>query len=74
MREAAGISRFRYRKTEAERKLSATEDNLVRLRDIMQELTLRVGPLEQQCKKAKQFLELSGGVQGGAGGALAHKP
>lgn len=58
--EAAGISRFRYRKTEAERKLSATEDNLVRLRDIMQELTLRVGPLEQQCKKAKQFLELSG--------------
>ncbi len=58
--EAAGISRFRYRKTEAERKLSAAEENLVRLRDIMQELTLRVGPLEEQCKKAKKFLELSG--------------
>ena len=43
--EAAGISRFRYRKTEAERKLSAAEENLVRLRDIMQELTLRVGPV-----------------------------
>ena len=58
--EAAGISRFRYRKTEAERKLSAAEENLVRLRDIMQELTARVGPLEEQCKKAKKFLTLSG--------------
>ncbi len=58
--EAAGISRFRYRKTEAERKLTAAEDNLVRLRDIMKELTDRVGPLEDQCIRAKKFLSLSG--------------
>lgn len=55
--EAAGISRYRYRKQEAERKLKATEDNLVRLRDIMAELEERVGPLAQQSKKAKQFVE-----------------
>ncbi|MBR6548694.1 MAG: chromosome segregation protein SMC [Clostridia bacterium] len=55
--EAAGISRYRYRKQEAERKLKATEDNLVRLRDIMAELEERVGPLANQSKKAKQFLE-----------------
>ena len=55
--EAAGISRYRYRKQEAERKLKATEENLVRLRDIMAELEERVGPLANQSKKAKQFLE-----------------
>ncbi|MBR4867966.1 MAG: AAA family ATPase, partial [Clostridia bacterium] len=55
--EAAGISRYRYRKQEAERKLKATEDNLIRLRDIMAELEERVGPLANQSKKAKQFLE-----------------
>ena len=58
--EAAGISRFRYRKTEAERKLAAAEENLVRLRDIMAELTDRVGPLEDQCQRAKKFLEFAG--------------
>lgn len=57
--EAAGISRYRYRKQEAERKLKATEENLVRLRDIMNELEERVGPLAQQSKKASQFLEWS---------------
>lgn len=57
--EAAGISRFRYRKLEAERKLSQTEDNLVRLRDILQELETRVGPLAEQSKKAAVFLEYS---------------
>ncbi|MEE0929874.1 MAG: AAA family ATPase, partial [Acutalibacteraceae bacterium] len=36
--EAAGISRYRYRKLEAERKLKGTEENLVRLRDILTEL------------------------------------
>lgn len=55
--EAAGISRFRYRKQEAERKLKATEDNLVRLRDILGELEERVGPLAEQSKKAGKFLE-----------------
>ena len=57
--EAAGISRYRYRKLEAERKLKGTEENLVRLRDILTELDDRVGPLEIQAKKAEAFLEYS---------------
>ena len=57
--EAAGISRYRYRKTEAERRLKSTEDNLLRLRDIVTELEERVGPLEKQSEKAQQFLKLS---------------
>ncbi len=57
--EASGISKYRYRKTEAERKLSAAEDNLLRLKDIMDELESRVGPLEEQSRKAERFLELA---------------
>ncbi len=57
--EASGISKYRYRKTEAERKLSAAEDNLLRLKDIMSELESRVGPLEIQSKKAEKFFKLS---------------
>ena len=57
--EAAGISRYRYRKIDAERKLKSTEDNLLRLRDIVTELEERVGPLEKQSEKAQKFLEYS---------------
>ncbi len=57
--EAAGIAKYRYRKNEAERRLRATEDNLLRLRDIVQELEDRVGPLGQQAEKAKKFLVFS---------------
>ncbi len=57
--EAAGISRYRYRKTEAERKLARTEDNLVRLRDIVTELESRIKPLKIQSAKAQSFLEYS---------------
>ena len=62
--EAAGISRYRYRKNEAERKLVHTEENLVRLRDIVTELDDRIGPLETQSKKAQAFLEYSGEKRG----------
>jgi len=55
--EAAGISKFRYRKNEAERRLNLAEDNLLRLRDILSELESRVGPLEKQAEKAKVYLE-----------------
>jgi len=58
--EASGISKYRYKKTEAERKLAAAEDNLLRLKDIIGELEVRVGPLAEQSKKAEKFLELSG--------------
>lgn len=57
--EAAGISKYRYRKLEAERKLSHAEENLVRLRDIFAELEARVGPLCEQSKKAQAFLDYS---------------
>ena len=58
--EAAGSAKYRYHKNEAERRLAAAEENLVRLRDILQELESRVGPLAQQCEKAKQYLTLAG--------------
>ena len=58
--EAAGISKFRYKKEEAERKLKAAEDNIARLGDILSELESRIGPLEKQCEKAKKFNELYG--------------
>lgn len=57
--EAAGISRYRYKKIESERKLKSTEDNLLRLRDIVSDLEERIGPLETQSKKAEKFLEYS---------------
>lgn len=57
--EAAGISRYRYKKIESERKLKHTEDNLLRLRDIVTELEDRVGPLKNQSEKAQKFLEFS---------------
>lgn len=58
--EAAGISKYRYRKEESERRLADAEENLVRLRDILSELEARVGPLREQSEKAKQYLELAG--------------
>ncbi|MFV0498092.1 MAG: chromosome segregation protein SMC [Candidatus Fimivivens sp.] len=58
--EAAGISKFRYRKTEAQRRLALAEDNLLRLRDILAELDGRLAPLKQQSEKAQKFLELAG--------------
>ena len=58
--EASGISKYRYRKIESERKLAAADENLLRLKDIMQELESRVGPLKSQSEKAERFLELAG--------------
>ena len=54
--EAAGITKFRYRKEESERKLDACEENLVRIRDIITELEGQVGPLKAQAEKAQSFL------------------
>ncbi|MDO4173278.1 MAG: chromosome segregation protein SMC [Eubacteriales bacterium] len=56
--EAAGVTRFRTRKEEAERKLGQTADNLVRIRDIWNELNERSGPLEKQAASAKKYMEL----------------
>lgn len=56
--EAAGISKFRYRKLESEKKLSATEENLIRIKDILTELEDRVEPLREQAEKARKYLDL----------------
>ena len=56
--EAAGISKYRHRKEESERKLKATQDNLDRVRDILLELEGRVGPLEKEAERARKGLAL----------------
>ena len=56
--EAAGISKFRHRKEESERKLERTEENLVRINDKISELELQVEPLREQSEKAKKYLVL----------------
>ena len=62
--EAAGISRFRHRKEEAERKLERTEENLVRINDKIDELELQVEPLRVQSEKAKKYLILRDELRG----------
>ncbi|MHB8962293.1 MAG: chromosome segregation protein SMC [Saccharofermentanales bacterium] len=54
--EASGIVKFKSRKDEAERKLENTRQNLIRINDIIAELEVQIGPLEQQSKVAKQYL------------------
>ncbi len=56
--EAAGISKYRYRKQEAERNLARAEDNLVHLDVIMSDLEERVEPLRHESEKAKKYLDL----------------
>ena len=53
--EAAGITKFKSRKEEAERKLASTEQNLLRIDDRLNELTERVGPLKEQAEKATEY-------------------
>jgi len=55
--EAAGISKYRYRKEDAERKLNRTNENLDRVYDIITELEDRVEPLKNQSEKAKKYLQ-----------------
>lgn len=57
--EASGISKFRYKKEESEKKLSSAQENILRLTDIISELESRIEPLRQQSEKAEKFLELS---------------
>ena len=57
--EAAGISKFRYRKNDAQKKLAETDTNLIRLNDIVSEISLRIGPLERDAENAKKYLVLA---------------
>ncbi|MBQ4096572.1 MAG: chromosome segregation protein SMC [Clostridia bacterium] len=56
--ESAGISKYRYKKKESEKKLAETEANMERVGDIERELEARIGPLERDSAKARQYLEL----------------
>lgn len=62
--EAAGISKFRHRKEETERRLSNTQDNLVRIGDKISELEFQLEPLREQAEKAKKFLTLRDELKG----------
>lgn len=59
LEEAAGISRFRYSRSDANKRLNQAEENLIRLRDILSELEGRVGPLKIQSEKAQKFIVLA---------------
>ncbi len=56
--EASGIVKYKTRKIEAERRLAATEQNMVRVDDILNELSLQIEPLAEQSAKAKTYLKL----------------
>lgn len=62
--EAAGITKFRTRKEEAERRLAATEENLVRIRDLFSELEHQAAPLAAQAEKARKYLLLRDELRG----------
>ncbi len=56
--DASGIAKYRHRKTETERKLATTEENMTRVEDIFHEVEAQVGPLEKEAERAKKALEL----------------
>ena len=62
--EAAGISKYRHRKEETERRLANTQDNLLRIGDKISELELQVEPLRQQAEKAEKYLTLRDELRG----------
>ncbi|MEG0772287.1 chromosome segregation protein SMC [Clostridium sp.] len=59
LEEAAGIVKYKTRKEEAEKKLDNTEENLVRINDILHTYEERLEPLEKESEKAKKFLKIS---------------
>ncbi|HAJ77670.1 MAG TPA: chromosome segregation protein SMC [Clostridiales bacterium] len=56
--EAAGISKFKEKKLESERKLARTRENIARLKDIMIEIERQLNPLKEQAEKARKYLSL----------------
>ncbi|MBE6935924.1 MAG: chromosome segregation protein SMC [Ruminococcaceae bacterium] len=62
--EAAGISKYRYRREEAQRRLQDAQDNLTRIGDIIAELESRLGPLEKEAEKERRYNALRGELKG----------
>ena len=58
--EAAGVTKYKARRKQAERKLEATEQNLLRLGDVVGEVRTRLSSLERSAKRAEKFRELRG--------------
>lgn len=56
--DASGIAKYRHKKTETERKLADTEDNMTRINDVFLEVSSQVGPLEKEAEKASRAIEL----------------
>jgi len=56
--EAAGVLKYKKRKEEALRKLDKTNENLVRIKDIVSELNLQIEPLKEESRKAKDYLDI----------------
>ncbi|RMF38997.1 MAG: chromosome segregation protein SMC [Planctomycetota bacterium] len=61
--EAAGISRFNAKKAEAARRLQRVEQNLTRLRDIVDEVHTRLRTLQTQASKAQRYREMTARLQ-----------
>ncbi|OFI07699.1 chromosome partition protein Smc [Clostridium acetireducens DSM 10703] len=59
LEEAAGIVKFKLRKEEGEKKLQTTEQNLIRIQDILNTYEERLNPLKIESEKAKKFIHLS---------------
>lgn len=55
--EAAGVLKYKKRKEEALRKLERTNENIVRIKDIIMELDTQIGPLKEQKEKAEKYLQ-----------------
>jgi chromosome segregation protein len=62
--EAAGITKYKVRKKEAERKLESTRQNLLRINDIIMELESQLEPLARQAETARKFIDLSNELKG----------
>ncbi|MDR3206833.1 MAG: AAA family ATPase, partial [Oscillospiraceae bacterium] len=62
--EASGISRYRHRKEESERKLALAADNLLRIGDKIEELELQVAPLREQAETARTYLRMRDELRG----------
>ena len=56
--DASGIAKYRHKKSETERQLAHTEENMTRIMDVFSEVEAQVLPLEKEAEKAKKAIEL----------------